>query len=156
MNLLLKLFAAWGIPKRKILAEYAKLSLGKDMNLGAVDPDVACAVALNRIFQESLGFQAGGGSSTYRMYKSLRRNPRFKEMKIWEAEAGDIIISPTGFRLRRSTINNGHVGIMGENRKIMSNNSKTGFWDKHYTLNTWYMRYAVKGQYLVIIYRLVV
>ena len=157
MNLnILKLFEAWGISKRQILGAYSKICLGRDMNKGEVDPEYACAVATNNVVNNALGFPIGGGASTYRMAKALKFNPRWREIKIWEAEAGDVVLSATQGR------NTGHVGICGDflgegdyPRNVYSNNSNTGLWDNVYTLGSWHTKYVFDKKLTMKIYRLI-
>ena len=48
---------------------------------------------------------------------------------------------------------NGHVGIMGDNGQIMSNNSNNGLWDIHFTLASWKARYVDQGGFPMVYYR---
>lgn len=149
-NLVLKLFAAWGVPKRKILYEYARLCIGKDMSFTAPN-EYGCADAVNEICRRALGFPVGGGVSTTQMYKALRGSVRWK--KVVTPEPGDIVISPTGYGNGR--IANGHVGIVALGSGIMSNNSYTGLWEENYTIAGWKARYVTQGGFIMEYYRLI-
>jgi len=162
MSFLQQLFKSWGFEKREILFAFAKMKLGQDMDGGFLREDLACAITVNNIAKESIGNVIGGGASTYLMYRALRFNPRFKRVAAFKKPIektddilpGDIIISPTGYG-NRAKISNGHVGIMGEDGNIMSNNSATGKWEQNYNLVSWYMRWTAQGDYPMRIYRIV-
>lgn len=115
--------------------ETAKASLGKDMAL--TQKELGCAEALNAVFKLATGREVGGGVSTYRMYQSLLWDKDFIEIEgVQNCQKGDIIISPTGYGQGF-----GHVGIISEDNKIMSNNSSTGLWDEHWTTGEWWLQY---------------
>jgi hypothetical protein len=149
-DLLLKLFAAWGVPKRKILYEYARLCIGKDMSFNAPD-EVGCADAVNEICRRALGFPVGGGVSTTKMYQALQSSLRWK--RVANGEPGDIVISPSGYG--NGSMPNGHVGIVAANNGIMSNNSYTGKWEENYTKAGWRARYVDHGGFPMAYYRLI-
>ena len=94
---------------------------------------------------------AGGGTSTYLLYKALKEKKRFVQVKT--PERGDIIISPSGYGNSRK-ISNGHVGIISDNGWVMSNNSDTGLWSEHIKLEYWYRKYRDYGKYPVLFFRL--
>lgn len=110
----------------------AKECLGRDMS--AKFNEYGCAEACNAVFKLATGREIGGDVSTYRMYQSLLTDKDFKQVN--EPEAGDLIIAPTGYGQ-----GSGHVGIVGENNKIMSNNSYNSLWEENYTLFTWKIKY---------------
>ena len=130
--------------KRKVIYEYAKSCLGQKK--APIYKDYGCAEALNNIVREALGEEIGGGASTYLMYQTLKNSPKFKKMAA--PIIGDIIISPSGYGAT-GKIPNGHVGIISDNGKIMSNNSLTLKWDEYYTLESWKKRYEKTGGYPV-------
>ena len=102
--------------------------LGLDMS--TKEDEYGCAEAVNKIFKLATGREVGGDISTYRMYLSLRKDDDFIQSPY--NLPGDIIISPTGFGK-----GNGHVGIVSENNKIMSNNSANSLWEENYTIDEW-------------------
>jgi len=157
----LTLLEGFGFSKRRILAEYAQICVGKDLNGGTVDKDVACAVVVNNICNNALGFTVGGGASTYNMLQFLKMNPRWGQVKLEEAQKGDLIIAATGTRTAPSNISNGHVGYLADDvgdgicpTKIISNNSSSGLVDTHFTLGSFWQRYATEGKYPITIHRL--
>ena len=91
----------------------------------------------------------GGGLSTALMYQALQTNTKFAE--VTSPLKGDIIISPNGYS--NGQLPNGHVGVMGDNDQIMSNNSANGTWDIHYTLASWKARYVTLGGFPMKYYR---
>ena len=145
-TLILKIFAMNKISRRKILHEYAKLCIGKDMS--PIEDELGCAEALNNVVQRALGKPIGGGASTYYMAKHLTWNLR--NVRVYEPKPGDIIISPTGHGNGKIR---GHVGIMGENETIMSNNSYNSKWESNYTLGKWKAHYQNFGGLPVKFYR---
>ena len=110
----------------------AKKYIGQDMS--KKEDEYGCAEAVNEVVRLAIGQEAGGGLSTTKMYQSLIMDKRFRQFA--EPEKGDIIISPTGYG--RGI---GHVGIISDNNKIMSNNSLNSKWDEHLDLDIWKKRY---------------
>ena len=133
--------------KRLALYETAKACLGRDM--APIHNAFGCAEALNEVFKKTFGVYAGGDVSTYRMYHALQDPRRF--MRVSPGLPGDIIISPTGYGTGK--IPNGHVGILSDNDRIMSNNSASGLWDEHFDIKSWNTRYKTKGGFPVEFYR---
>ena len=125
-------------------------SLGTDASPNDIAPDeYGCAETINVIHEKAFGFPIGGDISTYRLYKALKESTYFK--KVQEPLEGDVCISPTGYG--DADIMVGHVGIVGELNKIMSNNSKTGKFEENYTIESWTKRWKDKGKYPVHFYR---
>lgn|SRR3990167_5135402 len=149
-------FQAFGIEKRRILGEYAKLCLGKDMGDSGYGDDVDCMISVYNVVFNATGIQLGDKISTARAARSFRYNPRWREIQIWKAEAGDIVISPT------QGDNTGHVGICGEfdiinkyPQEVYSNNSRTGLWDKHWGIGSWWNYFVYKKGLEMKVYRLI-
>ena len=135
---------------REILYWTAIGILGVDASPADVaDDDVGCAESVNAICRKALGIEVGGDLSTTRMYQALRESSRF--VRVETPLKGDIIISPTGFG--NGNLSNGHVGIMGDEGRVMSNTSATGLWTQNYTLESWRERYGKLGGYPVLFYR---
>lgn len=116
-----------------IIYKTAKEFIGKD--IAKTLNELGCAEAVNFAVKKAIGQEVGGDVSTFRMYNSLLADKRFS--RVIEPQAGDIIISPTGYGRGP-----GHVGIISDNENIMSNNSYTYLWDEHLTLDYWYTKYA--------------
>jgi len=126
--------------------------LGKDM--APIHNEFGCAEAVNSIVELAMGKPVGGGVSTYRMMEVLKNTPsRFKPISFSEIKLGDIIISPTGYG--SGGLQNGHVGIMSDSLKIMSNNSRNGLWEENYTWKSWVARYRGVGGYPVYLFRVI-
>jgi hypothetical protein len=132
--------------KSNLLAAIARACLGQVMVKG--EPDLACALNVNKIAKIALGEEIGGGASTYLMYGELLRHKRF--CRVPEAGSGQIVISPTGYGDGR--IKHGHVGIFLDNHLIASNDSKTGIWSPNYTLTSWINKYQKGGGFPVIFF----
>ena len=126
--------------------------LNQDVTPTDVIPDeYACAETANAIHVKAFGFPIGGRASSYLLYQALLVSPYFTKMD--EPDKGDIIISPTGTRTRKSPIPNGHVGFVIENNQIAANNSQNGKFQITYTIDSWRERYEVKGGYPVYFFR---
>lgn len=139
------------LSNRQKLFLCAKSFIGVDASPSDVAPDeLGCAESVNAIHRKQFGSPIGGDVSTYRLYEALKKHPHFKQTS--EALPGDIVISPTGFG-GKNGITNGHAGIVGENGKIMSNESKSGNFQENYTMETWRERYGKLGGYPVLFFR---
>lgn len=138
-----------GLNNREKLYYKALSYLGKDASPNDVAPDeLGCAESVNDIHKACFGFPIGGDVSTYRMYQALMNSPFFTF--VTSPLRGDVIISPTGWG--NGSIP-GHCGIMGDNGVIYSNNSKTGNFDSHHTLETWKARYQQIGNFPIMFFR---
>ena len=128
---------------REILHEVALARLGMDITPeDIISDEVACAETVNRLHEIAFSKPIGGGASTHYLYYVLQNSPLFKEVSLAQCLPGDIAISPTN--PDNLTIR-GHVGIMGENEIIMSNDSSTGLLATKYNIKTWMDHYVVKG-----------
>lgn len=130
------------------LLKFLKDNVGRDFTTYDA---LGCADTVNNILDEVLGYNAGGGPSTHSMYKSLQTDTRFEQQTTASARAGDIILSPTGYG--NGTLTNGHVGFLGENGIIYSNNSNTSKLDTAFTAKKWKAYYKDKGGFPVVYYR---
>lgn len=141
-----------GFSNRELVHAYAVASSGKDM--APTQDELGCAEAVNNIVNRVLGQSVGGDVSTYRMYHELEKNnKKFERVEIWQALPGDIWISPSGYGDKKR-VSNGHVGIVGKDRRIWSNNSSSTLWDKHWSWLAWFQYYHLKGRYPVYVYRI--
>lgn len=124
--------------------------LGSDASPNDIAPDeYGCAETINAIHKKVFGFEIGGGLSTYLLYNVLLTSKYF--IKIDSPKAGDIVISPTGYG--NGKLSNGHVGIVGKENVIMSNDSATGLFLENYTLDKWRARYVALGGYPMAYFR---
>jgi hypothetical protein len=135
----------------KIILNYIKANLGKDLNDNF--NELGCAQTVNNLLKNCLGYVAGGGASTAKMLEEIVSNPNFKEVTRYEAQAGDIILSATG--TGNGKVAHGHVGFLGENGVIYSNNSAKDCLDDHWTAQAWKNYYAIKGGFSVRYFRAV-
>lgn len=125
--------------KRELLHQMALSFCGTDASPNDLAPDeLACAESVDNIhFKLFRDHICVNYLSTYWMYKALKERPDFERIAEKDVLPGDIIISPT------QGTNIGHVGILGENGIIMSNNSfkdsngVKGIFDENYTLAAW-------------------
>lgn len=125
---------------RQKLYEVAVRTLGKDASpLDLVNDDLGCAESVSTLLSKIMAFSIITG--TYTMLERLSKDSRF--VRVYEpVMAGTIILSPTGTGNGKII---GHVGIVGLNGKVYSNNSATGLWDDYYTIETWKQRYSDTG-----------
>jgi len=79
-------------------------------------------------------------TGTSEMTTQLRKSSRFKATL--DLAVGNVIISPTGSGNGKIR---GHVGIIGENGKIMSNSSANGLWEENFTVKKWVDLYRGVG-----------
>lgn len=109
--------------------------------------ELGCAESVSTGLREVYGdFPIVTG--TYTIWEKLREHPLFTVQSRWEP--GDIILSPTGSS--KSSIP-GHVGVIGHGGVVYSNNSNTGKWDTHFTVDSWIEYYQAKGGLPVFYYR---
>lgn len=135
--------------RTKLIVQVAKDSLGKDASpLDRVDDIVGCVESVTEILVK-VGVWNKVEVGTYTFWKKLAQSNKW--VLVSTPKPGDIIISPTG--LGNGSIQ-GHVGIVGDNGIIFSNDSYTGKWMTHYTINTWEKRYGEKGGFPIYYFRL--
>lgn len=135
-------------PMKRTLLDECAAALGKDITPDDLVPDtVACAITVSTLISKiDPTFPKVAG--TWTLYDILEHRPDFERVTV--PAPGTIVISPTG------TGNGafpGHVGIVGANGKIMSNDSRTGTFEENYNLMTWEQRYARMGGFPVLYYR---
>lgn len=130
----------------------AQSFLGSDASpLNQADKEYACAESVNNVCEKAFGEPVGGGVSTYRMYYAIVNHRKF--VQVTSPMRGDIILSPTGIGGGKNGIKNGHVGIVSDNGKIMSNSSSNGLWELNYDLFSWRYRFSTLGGYKVLFFR---
>lgn len=136
--------------KREAIYIEAVSCLNIDVSPEDVVPDeYDCANSVTIIVKNALGSFPEGSISTYFMYRALLASNGF--MRVDSPLPGDIIISPTGYG--NGKLSNGHVGLVGEDEKVMSNSSDTGLFTENYTLKTWKKRYVDIGGYPLVYFR---
>lgn len=135
----------------KTILNYIKANLGKDLNDNY--NELGCAQTVNNIAKNALGYVAGGGPSTAKMLEEIVKNPNWKEVTKNEAIPGDIVLSATG--TGNGNIAHGHVGFLGENGVIYSNNSAKDMLDDHLTATDWRNYFSLKGGFPVRYFRAV-
>ena len=122
---------------RELFYEVAKASIGIDMSPNDIAPDsLACMESLDGVYFKAFGehlLKPEDRLSTNRGFKAMLKDPRL--IQVETPLPGDIVISPTGFSSKGST--HGHTGVRGV-WTYMSNNSDTGLWSAHYSLEAWY------------------
>lgn len=140
LSFLLAFFQTKRMPtNRELFYNMALAFVGSDASPNDLAPDeLGCAESVDNIYFRLFGQHiCNNFLSTYWMYKELKDGERFERVSEEDALEGDIIISPT------QGTNTGHVGIIGKNGVIMSNNSfkdsggVRGIFDENYTLASW-------------------
>ena len=141
-----------GSANEKIMDEATK-ALGESSKSGPDGGNLACAWMVNKILQRSVGYKVNGDSTTSmnQVFQSHVASGRALLIPASQARHGDIIISPTVWSPKRNT---GHVGIVGQNGKIMSNSSSRAQWEENFTSESWYRKYEQKKGLRTFIYRI--
>ena len=125
----------------------AKKCLGTDPSPKDTAPDeLACVDSVTNILQKVMKFPHL--VSTITLKSTLDKDDRFE--RTLDIKPGYIILSPTASGNGRIR---GHVGIVSDGGKIMSNTSRTGIWEENYTLDTWVERWRNYGGMPVFVYR---
>ena len=118
------------------------------------DDELGCAETWHQIYRKAFGeyfiADAYERLSTRRLKLKLDVSVLF--MKVTDPLPGDTVLSATGFGGTKA-VPVGHVGVMGENGIIMSNDSRDGTFDANYTLDSWRRRYVEKGNFAMDFYR---
>lgn len=148
-----RLLAEVTILRKRLILKRCNDYLGIDFTPSDNTPDMfACAETVTTLLK-SCGVFSQVVTGTWTLNQRLERGREKGWVQTTNPQPGDIIISPTGMRRNTATsIKNGHVGIVGNNGLIYSNDSYTGKWMTHYTLDSWHTRYAKIGTYPVIYY----
>lgn len=126
--------------------QVAKESLGH--KLSPIYTVAGCVEAVNNLSKMAYGYVICDSPSTTVMYKALKADKRYIEVK--EPVYGDIIISPTGYG--NGKLEHGHVGIYAK-FGIMSNDSPTLKWKLNFTLKSWTSRYVTYGGFPIFYFR---
>lgn len=131
------------------LFAYAKTQIGRVKSGIKAPIMLGCVEAVNHVFSECFGVPIDQSVGTTALYNTLVIDKRF--VQVDEGDQGDIVIS---YGYRNGPVTNGHVGIVSDGGKIMSNNSSNGMWDEHLNLQSWKDRYVTQGGYQVLYFRL--
>jgi len=134
---------------REKLHKAARAALGSDASPNDAAPDeLGCADTVSNILRKVIPFPIITG--TWTLDERFRTDKRFE--LVTSPLPGDIIISPTATG-NGSIV--GHVGIVGENDIIMSNDSfQDGHFLENFTMKSWEKRYKDKGGFPIRFFRL--
>ena len=136
-------------PKKTIL-ESAKAVLGIDASPRDYAPDeLGCAESLANVINAVEPSISPTIVSTTKLFKTLDNSNKFE--RTLDIEAGNILISPTGYG--NGGLTNGHCGVFITPTSIASNDSIDGIWKENYTLDKWIKRYRNKGGYPLYIFK---
>ncbi len=131
------------LPNRYKIYQTALLFLGRDASpLNLVPKEFACAESVSYVLQQA-GFGVGIVTGTYTLREKILKS--WKYDKVDSPQKGDVLISATG--TGNGNIPNGHCAVLIDNNLLASNNSYTGMWDTHYTIDSWKKRYVDIGGY---------
>lgn len=131
----------------------AKLCLGMHVTLDPTVPiDVGCAEAASFVLKNSgiLSFPLIGFASTNALRSYLVNSVDFIET--YKPAPGCVIISPSGTSSKGYA--HGHVGIVG-NYGIMANDSNSGLFLEHWTVDRWNQYYGQSLGFPVFYYKAV-
>lgn len=129
------------------LYETATRHIGLDVTpLDKINDEVACAETLTTLLRlVHPDTPIIPGTATLHTYLNKHWN-RFELVS--SPKPGDIVLSPTVGK------NVGHVGIVGLNNTIMSNDSRTGLFVENYTVSSWKERFVTRKGLKLYWYRL--
>lgn len=113
-----------------------------------VDDVVGCAESVSAILQKHINMPIITG--TYTLFDYMNKSTNFARTDI--PMPGNIIISPTGMG---DGSMRGHVGIVGKNDVVMSNDSYSGKWMANYTIPAWRARYSGQGKMPVYFFKVI-
>lgn len=124
------------LTKQNFIYQTALNGIGIDVSPEDLASDeLGCAESVTNILNKTVGTPIILG--TWTLNEHLKNSPEWE--LVTNPIAGDVVISPTGAGGRGKI---GHTGIVGLNNIIMSNNSWTGKWSTHYTIDTWRAKYS--------------
>lgn len=152
MNIVTKLLKIISLLRRQLIVKTCNKYLGIDFTPADVIPDeVGCAEAVTTILRE-VNIMNRMIPGTWTLNEYLKNDKNWVTVNL--AQAGDIIISPTGTsRKGKGAPFVGHVGIVGNNGIVYANDSYSGKWKTQYSIATWKERYSDNGGYPVYFYR---
>lgn len=107
----------------------AKKFLGKDIS--KTQQELGCVESLSFVLDKA-GIPFNENLSTIRFNAEIKQDSRF--VQVSQPQKGDIIISPTSGKI-------GHAGVISDNNKVMSNNSRDSKWSEHLNLFKWKIQY---------------
>ena len=126
-------------------------SLGTDASPNDAAPDeLGCAESVTEILKAA-NTMPYVEISTYRLYNYFLASPNWELVDT--PRPGDVVLSPTAYSSKRPVPFVGHVGIVGKNDTIMSNDSATGKFMSNYTMLSWRNRWVKRGGYPMLFYR---
>lgn len=122
-------------PRTILLGEYASSLLGKHLSLDESIPwGVGCAEAISKVLKDFgvQGIPDRGFPGTVGIGAFLRQSNEFRTNRIMHP--GVVILEETG---TGNGLIRGHVGIVLDKEIIASNNSETGKFSNHWTIQRW-------------------
>jgi len=133
------ILALKGLMERERFYKIALAAYQREEILSPNEINFGCAIALsvihNRTFDKKVDF-----ASTSQWHKYLKESDEWEE--ILRPEPTCVIVYPTSSIPPQSNLSNGHILICGKVKSpdgsywTMSNNSKTGRWDTHFTVKS--------------------
>lgn len=144
-----QIVARIAVLRRMLLYNTALDYIGVDASpADLVDDVVGCAESVTQILRKVVP-TTPIITGTWTLDRHLARSRHW--VLVGSPMPGDVVISPTG--TGNGSIR-GHVGIVGKNQVIMSNDSYSGKWMANYTIDRWRARYVGQGRMPMQYYRL--
>ncbi len=135
--------------RAQMLYEHALAAIGTDASpVDVASDDLGCAESVSNLISKVISFPIITG--TWTLWDVFRRDKRFEEVSEYGGR-GIIVICATGTGNGKIR---GHVGILGENKEIMSSSSETGLWGVFYNIKTWKKRYGDIGDFTTFYFRM--
>lgn len=113
-----------------------------------IPDEVACVESLCEVLNKVISFPKL--SYTPDLVRELKKHPRVQGTL--DFNEASIIVCATG---SGNGTMRGHCGVVGTNKEIISNNSKTGIWEYNYTIDSWVARFRNKGGMAILLFKLV-
>lgn len=126
---------------KKGISIYNEAKLLLNQHISGTNPRLGCAVAVNYVVKQALGYPIGGGASTALMNVALHNTNLWTPVQ--DPLYGDIVMCPTGESTFGPTFN-GHVGVVAKHG-FLSNNSETGLFGLNYTRESWEASFLARG-----------
>lgn len=134
-------------PMSRRITIYSQLCKGVDLSMLAPD-ELGCAESVSRLLN-ILDDRTPIVTGTWTLNDYILKNgSRFEILK--KAEDGCIVMAVTG--TGNGILKNGHVGFYVKGR-VLSNNSYTGEWDDHYSIEEFVARYHGLGGFIIRFYK---
>lgn len=114
------------------------------------EQELGCGFAMTRVYNKAFPNKKVSYTGTGGWWEGMKKDKaNFNEILDFKPCA--ILVFPTPAIPKQSPLSNGHIFVIGKNKApdgslwLMSNNSKTGKWDAHWTLKEALQHYKIDG-----------